>query len=171
MRASGWREEDASGHSKAPPPSAFSQDTPTHSANGQRVVQPVPVEMARKENGATSQNAMWSGAMCEDPSTRGPSQPLSLGYSSQSAQMAVQSHPLLPQTTVQSHPPLSQTTVPSQPPLTQPPPQFQTSYVSHAQPGAPGNSVTNQPFNPQHSGPPSGIQPSQNAPPAHSECM
>ena len=55
-RAAGWRNEEEEERGckvrpyaqSTPTPAAFSQDTPTHSVNGQRVIQPVPVSSAGK---------------------------------------------------------------------------------------------------------------------------
>jgi hypothetical protein len=67
-RAAGWREEASRrglgvGPTSEPgPPAVFSQDTPTHSANGQRVVQPLPVNgsLCRAPPPATDHNHLPS---------------------------------------------------------------------------------------------------------------
>ena len=60
-RTGGWREEDSL--EPTAPPSAFSKDIPTHSANGQQVVQPIPVE-----GGVTSKSGTvsWNRTMSND---------------------------------------------------------------------------------------------------------
>ena len=135
-RAGGWRDENP------PPepakPSNFSQDTPTHSANGGKVVQPIPVDTTVGRNGTGPQNEVQNGAGAVGPSAGAVG--LSYMYPT-SAALSYQTQPL------------PQAVPPSQPS------HFQPNYVPQSVPpehhmaGVPFNSYQQQtapdPYQPQ----------------------
>ena len=125
-RAGGWRDE------QPPPepakPSNFSQDTPTHSANGGKVVQPIPVDTTVGRNGTGPQNEVQNGAGAVGPSAGAVG--LSYMYPT-SAALSYQTQPL------------PQAVPPSQPS------HFQPNYVPQSVP--PEHHMAGVPFNSQTS--------------------
>ena len=103
-RAAGWKAEEEEEAQEAPPnptPLAFSQDTPTHSANGQEVVQPLPVESAPPASYQPPQTTLPP-----PPPTNPQSTPLEQTATSQQ----FYSHSHYPQTIPSGIQPLEQTT-------------------------------------------------------------
>jgi hypothetical protein len=122
-RAAGWRNEEEEEEQgcllaqSTPTPAAFSQDTPTHSVNGQRVIQPVPV--------SSTENPPTNTATPLTSATHRPQQMVS-------HQSPVTPYPLQPQTSVLSSSSLS---------------LLHSSHnLPHSQPALPPTSGTSTPF-------------------------
>ena len=125
-RAAGWRNEEEEEEQgckvcplaqSTPTPAAFSQDTPTHSVNGQRVIQPVPV--------SSTGNPPTNTATPLTSATHRPQQMVS-------HQSPATPYPLQPQTSVLSSSALS---------------LLHSSHnLPHSQPALPPTSGTSTPF-------------------------